>query len=57
MNEKGFVCRDDTMKEHELNLENKKLKKFSLCNIVHWSINQKRLQELLYIQAKLSLER
>ena len=30
---------------------------FSLCNIVHWSVNQKRLQKLLYIQAKLWLER
>ena len=31
MNEEGFVCRDDTMKEHELNLEEKIVfEKFSL---------------------------
>ena len=52
MKEEGFVCRSDTMKEHELNLEKKIVfEKFSLC------IDQKRLQELLYIQAKLWLER
>jgi len=35
MNEEGFVCRDDTMKEQELNLEEKIVSgKFSL------SINQ-----------------
>ena len=51
MNKEGFVCKDDTMKEYELNLEKKKVsEKFSLC--IHQSI-KKRLQELLYIQAKL----
>ena len=29
MNEEGFVCRDDTMKEHELNLEKKQFLEIS----------------------------
>ena len=37
MNKKGFVYKDDTMKETKLNLKKKKtvFEKFSLCNIVH----------------------
>jgi len=49
MNKEGFVCRDDTMKQHELNLEKEQFLENSPCAILCIDQSIKKYYKSCYI--------